>query len=449
MKQLILLAVILLTMSSAEAKKPNVLVFFVDDMGYGELGCYNSKTDLKTPNIDKLAKNGVLCTDGYVTAPQCSPSRAGIMTGYCQERFGHEANPTQKDRNTFGIERSIRSIGDYMRSAGYKTGYVGKWDLGRMYEDNPEQRGFDFYYGAVIGCRHYTPINQGPLFVRVTRGHSNLVHEDYYYTHQLTVGAQEFIQKNKKDPFFLFLAYSAPHSPYEATKESIDRNKQIDNDQRRIYGGMITMLDDDIGKIMKQLQENGIADNTLVFFISDNGAPHKGPALGNNLPLRGDKGDLFEGGIRIPYIVQWKNGNLPAGSKYKNPVSSLDLLPTILAVSGSDIPSSLPGANLIPYLKGEKKEKPTDVLCWRWMGQRAVRAGDWKWVSHPRKKVLGLFNLSDDKEENNNLIDKNPAKAAELESIWKSWNKKNTMPKWRSEQELEKMSKEYGNEGMN
>ncbi len=430
------------------AQKPNVLVFFVDDMGYSELGCYNAKTDLQTPNINKLAQNGVLCTSGYVTAPQCSPSRAGIMTGYYQQRFGHEANPEQRDRNTFGLERSLRTLGDYMQSAGYQTGYVGKWDLGRKFEDNPEQRGFDFYYGAVVGARHYPPNNNGPLFNRVTRGYDSLVYEEFYYTHQLTVGAQEFIGANKQEPFFLFVAYTAPHSPFEATREAIAKNTHIQDEARRTYAGMVTALDGDIGKIMQQLHENGLEENTLVFFISDNGAPIHGPATGNNLPLRGNKGDLFEGGIRIPFIVQWKEGMLPRGTKYHRPVSSLDLLPTLLAVSDSDIPESLPGTNLIPYLKGEEKADPSGVLYWRWMGQRAVRAGNWKWVSHPKQEVVGLFNLEVDPEEKNNLLEKEPGKAAELEGLWNQWNRKNIQPLWRSPAQLDGMRKAYGNEGM-
>ncbi len=373
------------------SQKPNILVFFVDDMGYSELGCYNPDTDLRTPNIDKLANNGVLCSSGYVTAPQCGPSRAGIITGYYQQRLGFEANPPQEYRNTFGLERSMRTLGDYMRTAGYKTGYVGKWDLGRKFEDNPEQRGFDFYYGAVVGARHYPPRNNGPLFTRVTRGHDSLVFEEYYYTHQLTVGAQEFIEINKKEPFFLFISYTAPHSPFEATEESIRKNKHIKDEERRTYAGMVTALDDDIGKITAQLRDYNIEDNTLIFFISDNGAPKHGPATGNNLPLRGDKGDLFEGGIRIPFIVQWKKGQIPAGTIYNRPVSSLDLLPTLMAVSNSDIQNSLPGENLIPYLKGEKEDDPSEVLYWRWMGQKAARAGDWKWISHPKSNFVGVY----------------------------------------------------------
>lgn len=444
MKKLIALIVLCLSLSSY-AQKPNILVFFVDDMGYSELGCYNPKTDLRTPNIDKLAENGVLCSDGYVTAPQCSPSRAGIITGYYQQRFGHEANPETRDRNTFGLDRSIRTLGDYMRVAGYKTGYVGKWDLGRKYEDNPEQRGFDYYYGAVVGARHYPPKNHGPLFNRTTRGHDTIVKETLYHTHQLTVGVQEFIDDNKDNPFFMFVSYTAPHSPFEATEESIAKNKHIANNERRTYAGMVTALDVDIGKIMQQLRRYGLEDNTLVFFISDNGAPRHGPASGNNLPLRGDKGDLFEGGIRVPYIVQWKGGGLPAGTKCHRPVSALDLLPTMLTVAGSDIPDLLPGENIIPYLKGEGQEDPKDALYWRWMGQRAVRDGDWKWISSPKKEVMGLFNLAEDQNEEKNLISTHPNKAKELEKLWQEWNSHNTEPLWRSPKQLESMRQQYGN----
>lgn len=446
MKRLILFIILSISIQ-VKAQKPNILVFFVDDMGFGELGCYNNKTDLITPNIDQLAENGILCSAGYVTAPQCSPSRAGILTGYYQQRFGHEANPEDQFRNTFGLDRSIRTIGDYMQSAGYKTGYVGKWDLGRMYKDNPEQRGFHYYYGAVVGARHYPPNNTGPLFIRTTRGHDSIVHETLYHTHQLTLGAQEFITNNKDHPFFLFVAYTAPHSPFEATEEAIAKNKHIEDDTRQIYAGMVTSLDDDIGKIMEQLSNNGLEENTIVFFISDNGAPGHDPTNGNNLPLRGHKGDLFEGGIRIPYIIQWKRG-LPAGETYNYPVSSLDLLPTLLSVSESDIPTSLPGKNLIPFLKGTKKNDSTETLYWRWMGQRAVRAGKWKWISDPSNNIVALFDLDKDQNEEINLISENPEKAKELESLWFKWNTQNTEPKWRHPKQLEMMQKYYGNEGM-
>lgn len=431
------------------ASKPNIVVFFVDDMGYSELECYNEQTDLRTPNINKLAECGVLCTNGYVTAPQCAPSRAGILTGYYQQQFGFEANPTNEYRNTFGLDRSLRTLGDYMQVAGYKTGYVGKWDLGRKFEDNPEQRGFDYYYGAVIGARHYNPVNEGPLCERVTRGYDKLVVEEQYYTHQLTKGAQLFIEEFKNEPFFLFLSYTAPHYPFEATIESMNRNMHINDSLRRVYAGMVTSLDDDIGKIIKQLQANSIEDNTIVFFISDNGAPGDYSITeDNNLPLRAHKGSLFEGGTRVPYIVQWKNSSLPRGVKYHRPVSSLDLLPTMLAVADADIPCTLPGTNILPYLNGEKIGDPTEVLYWRWLGSRAVRVHDWKWVSDPRKNVKGLFNLANDMEEENNLINIYPEKAEELENLWRVWNRKNCKPYWYSDKAMKIMMNEYANEGL-
>jgi len=216
---------------------------------------------------------------------------------------------------------------------------------------------------------------------------------------------------------------------------------------------MITALDDSVGRVLKKLRELDLEENTVILFISDNGAPTSAPKYrgyldGNNHPLRGSKGTLFEGGIRVPFIVQWKGSDLPAGTICERPVSSLDVLPTALAIAGATPPSDLPGVNLLPYLKGKKpNENPVDVLCWRWLGWRAVRAGEWKWVSDPRTNEIGLFNLEKDPGEQNNLMQDHPGKAEEMEVLWRKWNQKNAAPQWHP-QSLDSLRESYGNEGM-
>ncbi len=437
---------------SKQKEKPNVVLFFVDDMGYGELGCYGSK-DLRTPHIDKIAANGVLCTSGYVTAPSCGPSRAGLLSGEYQQRYGYEINPEKEFRDSFGLYRKINTIGGQMQSAGYKTGAIGKWDLGRQKEDNPINRGFDFYYGHIIGARHYWPMKKGPEHVVVSRGPGILVKETKYLTHQLTDGAIEFIDTYKEDPFFLYVAFNAPHVPFEAPEEEIAANSHIKSKKRRTYAGMITALDNSVGRIMKKLNELGLEENTMILFISDNGSPVGAKStLGyvdeNNLPLKKGKGTLYEGGIRVPFVVQWKGGSLPLGTTCNRPVSTLDVLPTVLAAAGALPQKQLPGVNILPYLKGKESEKElSEAVFWRYKGWCAVRSGDWKWVSDPKSKTVGLYNLTNDISEESNLIQKYPKKAAELKKLWRDWNRKNVAPLWQPKS-LKFMRKAYGGEGM-
>lgn len=451
-KSLIIVALVVSAFRTLGAEKPNIVLFFVDDMGYNELGCYGSK-DLRTPFIDSLAVNGVRCTSGYVTAPSCGPSRAGILTGHYQQRFGYEINPEKEFRDTFGLDLSYKTIGDHMQAAGYKTGAIGKWDLGRSVAHHPINRGFDYYYGHIVGARHYWPIQRGPATMVVSRSPGVLVKETKYLTYQLTDGAVEFIDTYRDDPFFLYVAYNAPHTPFEATDEDIARNDHIQSEKRRTYAGMVTALDDSVGRILEKLRDLNLEENTMILFISDNGSPvgarsTLGYVDGNNDPMRGSKGSLYEGGIRVPFIMQWKGGGVPAGETFDRPVSSLDVLPTLLAVAGATPPLGLPGVDILPYLKGGKpNEDPVDTLYWRYNGYRAVRAGDWKWVSDPKEMSVGLFDLSTDVSEQKNLVQTLPAKATELETLWRQWNKDNAAPLWHPNS-LDSLMKHYGNEGM-
>ncbi len=451
---ILILSVQQLKAKKTPQKRPNIIVFFVDDMGIGELGCYK-KSDLRTPNIDKIAERGIRCTSGYVTAPSCGPSRAGILSGIHQSRFGYEVNPEKQFRNSFGLKSDLPTLGNQLQKAGYKTGAFGKWDMGRKDKFDPLNRGFDFYYGHIIGARHYKPAPiSGKPHVVVTRGHGKKVKETKYLTYQITDGAIEFLDSYGDDPFFMYIAYNAPHVPFEAPKAAIEANKHIKDTKRRTYAGMITALDNSVARIQAKLKSLSLEENTLIMFISDHGSPVSAKSCigyvdGNNAPFRGGKGNLYEGGIRVPFIVQWTGGGLKQGVTYDRPVSTLDVMPTTMKLAGLDYSEKLEGTDILPYLHGLKVGKdPTDAFYWRYKTSRAVRQGDWKWIVDAKSKEKSLFNLAQDKEEKNNLIESNPEKSLALESLWEEWNKKNVAPSWQKPAIINKMKKEYKNDGM-
>jgi arylsulfatase A-like enzyme len=429
---------------------PNLVVILVDDMGYGDLSIQGS-ADIRTPNIDSIAKNGVRCTSGYVTAPQCSPSRAGLLTGQYQERFAHEANPEIPFRSsTFGLTKNKPTFGKYLHAAGYVTGAVGKWDLGDIHSwSHPKNRGFDEWYGFLTGARSYQPTSTSALNIRITTSPTEGISETRYVTEELTAGAVGFMERNASQPFALYVAYSAPHEPYEVPAAYLARNQHVQNADRRVYASMITALDDGVGEILGSLKKHNLSGKTLVFFLSDNGAPaNHAFTVGSNAPLRGWKGQLYEGGIRVPFLVQWPGSRIPVGSTYDQPVSTLDVIPTALAAAGKAAPAELEGVNLLPYLLGERKGKPHEVLFWRWMGHKAVRAGDWKWVVTAQREQAELYNLVEDPEESVNLADKLSERAEELTGLWRTWNRELAAPAWRFDPQIAMMRERYYGEGM-
>ncbi|MCX7826754.1 MAG: sulfatase-like hydrolase/transferase, partial [Verrucomicrobiae bacterium] len=325
-----------------QAAQPNILILLSDDQGYADLGCQGAK-DIPTPNIDSLAKSGVRCTAGYVSAPMCSPSRAGLLTGRSQSRFGHEINwepdhPADPNDKR-GLPLTEKTIADHLNAAGYRTGLVGKWHLGEAAPFHPNRRGFDEFFGFVGGghdyfCENYTttpPANRPRYAHYLTPLERNGAPQPVatgYLTTVLGKEAAAFIHRNKAQPWFLYAAFNAPHSPLQATPELLERVKHIADEKRRTYAAMVVGLDDAVGAILKQLRDDDLEERTLIFFLSDNGGPlARNGSL--NTPLRGEKGGMLEGGIRVPFLVQWK-GVLPAGKTYNRPVSSLDILPTAL-----------------------------------------------------------------------------------------------------------------------
>jgi len=407
--------------SAQSQRKPNIVLVYIDDLGYADLGCQGA-TDLKTSHIDSLAHTGVRFTSGYVTAPLCSPSRAGLMTGRYQQRFGHEhntGNPTRMFEDDIGTPTSEIMISDLLKSDGYATGCVGKWHLGVRDKYHPLNRGFDEYFGHLGGAHSYT--NWGDTgWGTILRG-MEPAKGDEYLTDAFSREAVSFIQRHQHQPFFLYLAYNAVHTPMQAPKKYLDRFPDIADPKRRTLAAMLSAVDDGVGQILKALRDVGVEDDTLIFCISDNGGPPNANAS-LNTPLNGQKGSMLEGGIRIPFIVRWP-ARLPAGLVYDHPVSTLDVLPTAVAAAGKKLPGDriIDGVDLAPFLTGEKKGIPHDVLFWRMGPRHAVRKGNWKLVQE-RTGGQALFDLSADVGETNDLAQQRPEKLKELLDDYSRWN---------------------------
>jgi arylsulfatase A-like enzyme len=450
-------------MLAAEPSRPNIILIVGDDMGYGDIGVHGSR-DIPTPHLDALAAAGVRCTSGYVSGPYCSPTRAGLLTGRYQTRFGHEFNPGQqrqrqqladaqnqqqsneeqpqprrgRRRNPFGLPLSESTIANRLKAAGYATGLVGKWHLGAQPRFQPQQRGFDEFFGFLGGAHPYFP-GEGPPILRGTES----VDEKEYLTDAFAREAVAFIDRHRDEPFFLFLSFNAVHTPMHATEDRLEKYKSIEDERRRTYAAMMSAMDDAIGAVVAKLRDSKLDENTLVFFISDNGGPTMPGTAGNasiNAPLRGSKRTTLEGGVRVPFFVTWPS-HLPAGKVYGQPVIQLDILPTALAAAGIDVPAdaNLDGVNLLPYLEGENDAAPHDALYWRFGQQMAIRQGDWKLVRYDprvdgmtgRATEAKLYNLAADIGESNDLMGEEPEKAKQLQAAWDEWNESNVPPLWR------------------
>jgi arylsulfatase B len=433
---------------------PNVIILFADDLGYGELGCQGNP-QIPTPNIDAIAKAGVRFTSGYVTAPNCSPSRAGLVTGRYGTRFGHEFNPTGAKNcdPAFGLPAGQKTLADHLQNAGYVTGLFGKWHLGATAAYHPYRRGFDEFFGFLHEGHYFVPepwkgvstwLRRETLpgggkgcrtFGKVTysthmkysepdydadnpilRG-SQPVDEKEYLTDALTREAVDFIDRHSDKPFFLFLTYNAVHSPLQGADKYMQKFKHIEDIQRRIFAAMLANLDDSVGEITRKLRKEGLEKDTMLYFISDNGGPTK-ELTSSNLPLRGGKGQLYEGGIRVPFMVQWP-GRIPKGKVYQRPVITTDIFATTFAAAQVEIPKDkkLDSVNILPYIKGEKSGDPHDTLYWRQGNWRALRKGDMK-VVKSRNGKWELYDLLNDISEKNNLAKKQPETLGKLVEEW-------------------------------
>lgn len=409
-------------------RKPNIVLIVADDLGYGELGVQGSK-DIPTPNIDSIAKNGVRFTNGYVSCPVCSPTRAGLATGRYQQRFGHELNPgpAEEASTVFGLPLSETTMAQRLKSQGYATGAFGKWHLGYLPQFHPEKRGFDEFYGFLGGAHDYLTVGNGTN--ALMRDSKSLENIDYT-TDAFAREAVSFIQKHKDEPFFVYLPFNAVHSPLQATSKYQDRFKSIADQKRHTFAAMLSAMDDGVGSVLDKLRELKLEDETLVIFISDNGGPTLSTTSGNGA-LRGYKGQVLEGGIRVPFMMQWK-GKIAAGQTYGEPVISLDILPTALTAAGGKIAADmkLDGVDIMPSVTGKSKTAPHDRLFWRFGPQWAVRMGDWKLESDGVGEPE-LYDLAKDIAEGADLTAKNPEKVKELQAAYDAWNAQLIAPLWK------------------
>ena len=412
---------------AATSRKPNIVVILADDLGYAELGVQGC-SDIPTPHIDSIARNGVRFTDGYVTCPICAPTRAGLMTGRYQQRFGFETNPGPEvyADEKFGLPRTETTLAERLKSFDYATGMFGKWHLGFKPELTPPRRGFDEFFGFLSGANNY--LSQNPRNP-ILRG-MNQVLEKEYLTDAFGREAVAFIENNHTRPFFLYLPFNAVHYPLEATQRYLDRFPGIQDSKRRTYAAMTAAMDDAVGRVLDALRRFKLEEQTLIFFLSDNGGPTI-QTTSSNRPLRGYKTQVYEGGIRIPFMLRWK-GRIPAGRVYRHPVISLDIHSTVMAAIGEKVSPDwkLEGVNLLPYVTGENKAVPHETLYWRFHAKRAIRWGDWKLVVESAGDKPELYNLAKDVGETNNLSAEMPDKMKELEAAWQVWNAGNQAPQW-------------------
>ena len=431
------LALVALAAPLFGAEKPNIVVIVGDDMGYADVGAHGCK-DVPTPNLDALAKAGTRFTSGYVSGPYCSPTRAGLLTGRYQTRFGHEFNPGGAAE--MGLPLTETTIADRLKAAGYATGWVGKWHLGGADKFHPQKRGFDDAFGFLGGAHSYFPGKDKGKGGTILRG-TKPADETEYLTDAFGREAVAFVDRNKAKPFFLYLAFNAVHTPMHATDARLKKFEDIKDNQRRTYAAMMWAMDEAIGKLLAKLKDEKLEQNTLVFFVSDNGGPTmQGTTINGsvNAPLRGSKRTTLEGGVRVPFFVKWP-AQVPAGKTFDAPVIQLDVLPTALAAAGVEPKADwkLDGVNLLPHLTGAAKTNPHDLLYWRFGQQMAVRKGDWKLVKYDAVADGGkgtspvrLYNLADDIGEKTDLAAKQPEKVKELQTAWDEWNKGNVAPLW-------------------
>ncbi len=413
-------------------RKPNIILFFSDDAGYADFG-FHGNSKYRTPNLDKLASEGVMFTNGYVTASVCSPSRAGLMTGRYPQRFGQYTNlPGKPDPNVpdsvRGLPLTELTIADLMKQNGYATGIIGKWHLGSEPHFLPHNRGFDEFFGIPGGgSQYFYPKSLKSLACN----YKDITKDSLpYLTDAFGNEAVGFIERHKDEPFFLYLSFNAPHTPLQAPDSLINVfDADFRTGVRKKNAAMTTSLDENIGKVLRKLDELGLTDNTLIVFANDNGGAMPYNASLND-PLRGTKGTFLEGGIRVPFLMKWPK-HIMQGTVYNYPVSTLDLLPTFIEAANGRLPRDRNyfGVNLIPFLNGENSERPHEVLFWRNVYRKAVRKGDWKLVITPYGQRW-LFDLKNDISETKDLFQQYPEIAADLLSELHQWESKNIEPIW-------------------
>lgn len=438
-KKLILLSIVLAFLFQwnsygQNSKKPNIIVILVDDMGYADVG-FNGCKDIPTPNIDRIATNGVKFTNGYVTYSVCGPSRAGLLTGRYPQRFGYERNPQYRPHDpNMGLPKEEKTLAEALKQVGYTSGIIGKWHQGADISNHPLNRGFDEFFGHLGGGHAYFPElltikdsysvdnDEGMSYKTwILRNHEP-IQTKKYLTDEFSDEAVRFVEKHQKKPFFLYLAYNAPHSPLQATQDYLDRFPHIEDKKRKTYAAMVSAVDDGVGKVLDRLESLKLDKNTLVYFLSDNGGPEKDNGSDNGV-LREGKSSIYEGGYRVPFAMQWK-GTVKS-SVYENPISSLDIFATIATLSKTPIKADCPldGVNMIPYISGKNNGFPHETIYLRKFDEKgySVRHKDLKLVLK-KDGVPQLYNLKEDIGEENDIAQQFPDEVKKLDKIRLEWD---------------------------
>lgn len=454
MKKTISLCLALFTLGAnlfaqtSENRPPNIILLFADDAGYADFGFQGSEV-MKTPNLDRLASQSVRCTQAYVSAAVCGPSRAGLLTGKYQQRFGFEENnvpgymsASGPDGVDMGLPLDQVTIADHLKRLGYRTALFGKWHQGGRDEFHPTFRGFDEFYGFRGGARSYYDYgNEGhDPQNKLERGFGRFEEHEGYLTNVLAEEANAFIARNQERPFFIFLSFNAVHTPMHASPEDLQKVEGLTG-KRRALAAMTIALDRACGRVLDQLEALGLADNTLVVFTNDNG----GPSDANdsvNAPLSGTKANHLEGGIRVPFLICWP-GELPAGEVYDHPIITLDLLPTFVNAAGgaADEIVGLDGVDLLPYFQGMHTDRPHPTLYWKKETRAAIRDGDWKLLRFPDRPAE-LYHLTNDIAETRDLAALHPDKVRALFKKLFAWEMELERPLWQLKRKYEGLAAE-------
>jgi arylsulfatase A-like enzyme len=465
------------------ADAPNIIIIVADDLGKHEISAYGGKI-VQTKNIDRLAKNGLRFDEAYITSPICAPSRAGMMTGRYQQRFGFEINiherypknrfeywvaktfvskdpfvvakqnppifPDFEDMQKQGIPPTEFLLPELLKKHGYNTAIFGKWHLGYNASAIPLNRGFDYHYGFLEAFSLYAPVNDSNIvnfkhddftdkhiWNKARKGNcaiqrnGNIIEEKTYLTDKIADESVKWLSGNyQSGPFFMYLPFSAPHTPFQAKKEIYDLYAHVQDENKRVYYAMIHSLDEAVGKLLDKLDALKLTENTLIFFLSDNGGAVYTHAADNS-PLKSGKFSNFEGGINIPFLMSWPK-QIGSGEVYKNPVSSLDIFAIICHVAGVKLPAerNFDGKNLIPFINENSDMMPHPVLYWRSMHHKSIRKDKWKLIWDDLGKGIALYNLEVDKSEKNNLASAQPDIVKSLLLDFDNWESAMIQPNW-------------------
>ncbi len=462
-------------------RPPNILLIVVDDLGKSEISCYGSTT-VNTPHLDQLAAEGIRFNDCYVTAPVCAPSRAALLTGRYNERYGFETQPMEiypnnlpsywigkylmntgefvlDEKPRFPPEWQIQKQGllpteinlaEFLKMRSYSTACIGKWHLGYSKDHIPNNRGFDYQYGFYGAFSLYSEKRKDPNMVNyiqdsysakhqwkkgrketsAIRRNDKIIKEKRYLTDAIKDEAISYMAIHKKEPFFLYVAFNAVHVPFQAPRYYYEIYDDVKDENKRVYYAMVSALDDAVGEMMEKLRSLGLENNTIIYLISDNGGAAYTRAT-DNKPYKGGKLTMFEGGVNVPFLMKWE-GRLKAGTIYKNPVSSMDIFMTTIKLAECELPDDrvYDGTDLMPYLTGSKEGMPHEQFYWKADHIKAMRMGDWKYIQSIRDGWIELYNLREDRYESIDLHEIKPEELVRLKEVFEIWNKDLMPPLW-------------------